>query len=1276
MQAEVKDALYAIAKEKTGKNSTLKKSIDAALESISKYNPGDMVFSKYLLKSRIEIPFVQALQELAPKSKGMFVAVSAIHRMVTWNSISSECIAFILDGLEKNVVAHSEMRLRILQMLLPLMQQPTLVCGRNLVHLVQIGLLLIETSRNQAVSTSKVIVCHMFANIFERPETLQGLEREQAVKDCREIIDAILAHEKISKMFKLDILKTCIIDSSGFKCPELTNTLAKVCDTLVMWLSSKSPQILTRVFLVFLEIVKQVMQKEEEIVSLVLLVLRTEIEEALEVLREEFIYRLPYRIVKNALESSKELSNIIFRQDKKIDIEKIIEIKVLHIEKPDSTKIDEEAEYTNSLHFYKIIEVAESLRKNVCSNSQKKEAINVDISRLDKAISGFLEYFSAFIGKLENTSNIKKNTRESDLVRKAFLDVIHTLDISDKKDLSILLISAYNLALQNPEIFYSLAFELTMMHKKSVSVWKEFFLVTGHVVEIYPEIDAWSNVQKQILEFDSDVLAAAVDGAVAAESVLPAKHADLFLILLKRKDNLANEFSLLTYKIFGTFDDNISVSEPASLISSFFGAYFSMKPPEYVHEIVFVHMYALYKKLYEKGDNEELLNKLLVSLSLGIRTGGETLRQSWKDIYKILLLSLDSQILADTIFDITQVITDRLLQYLPEKCIKETIQILCISCIKNKRHNVSFQALNCVRDITGYISTAKISEKIRKDTWNASLCLLCTVAYDSRENVRDSAIVQIFESIHTHKAYRDITWQPLVNVFLKRLLYAAVYLKDKEIYTGEHDNSPMEDKNEDKNEDKECEVDEECPCKGTGACVIDIYTEEASDTSTNSIESTRRILIAVVGLISDNFDEIKKIDGFLSLWFLLGKILVRFAADSETEVVVVQALKVFFPKAAQEMYWRTFFFVILDVCSVIQQKSQLPEMLIEMLKQIRRKIADILNESDAPLFFASITSLLKHNEAVSKERVTFLEYEAISLLEEKNTKCTAAVKVQTLLIWLSLARDASEKFSVFFAVWCMRLLYEELSVGQFDCEVHKKSVETLVSFHREKRMYLQYWEGAKKMLKHIFFLEAQRNMSLQIVWALKEMLGISENIYDEDIDKRKYFPNRNILEILPGDENYSIAIREEEKEMCEHLKFLEEISAFVQKEKLTEIFYLMVEIWHSSLHGSLYMLYINTTKTICKVIAQNRSLSGISEKWLKEIFVTYNKEIRIKRTLYSRFQREAICHILENILDGRIYPGSRDVLLDQIILCAESEDRNISRIALKIIRSCFLEQKK
>ncbi|KAI5185717.1 hypothetical protein NEHOM01_1009 [Nematocida homosporus] len=1271
MRPEMKEALDMLLREKVPKGSVLKKEAEEAMAAIMNYQMEEEKFPEYVHNHhQIGMPFIRALQELGVKNRSFLPCLAVIHKMITWSAISSEFIPHILEGFEKNIENYPEVRLRVLQMLLPLVQNPVLVRGRNLMHLFKIGILLVETSRNQLISTTKVIIFHLVANVFERPSILQGQAREIAVQDCKEILEIAIDCAKKNNLFGFELLYTCVSDgAAGFQQKALADMVGLMVDFLVPKLEQTRLQIVSVSLQLFLQIIKNIVSDDGEIVSLLLSVLRAKVPSGLIVLREEFVYKLPTRVAFLSLSSSAELADIMFAPSQTIDVTSITPINMFYLDQMARTEIPEDSKHMVSLAFFHIVRAATAISQ--CSDKKDEQT---------QIISLFIPYFIRFLQKLVELPQIKEEEVVAIELKKSLAILIQMATQKSLTVMNTLLLEGYQMAQKNPAVFYSLLANLTDEHKEKVTVWPAFFLLTATVQKTHPELGSWEELMGLLTAFQDVDLQRAIEGAGKSEALAPEKYADLFLSLAGRGDCLKKEFTILIEHVFQNQQMLDNIDSSVALIASFFSAYFSEKRSATMHKIVLSHIMHVFMADYNNEHAHPIRQEVLNSLSIGVRSSGETLYQAWTCIYDILIASMQSPLLSGMVFDIIQVVTDRLLYALPEETLVTTVQILGICCLTKKDNNISFRALQCIRELTEFVLTKKITAKVRKDVWHAVMCLLCSVIYDGRDDVRDSAIVQLFESIYLCKKHGHLEWAPLVQVFLRRVLGAAVYTKDREIYTGEYEDPTSE-------EAEETELNnDQCPCQNLGACAIESYETAEKESYQRSLESTKGILLAISALVFENFSELKKASGFYPLWVLFTKILVRFSRDPEMEVTVIYALRNGIPCINDPIYKKHFFLTVCDICTLSVQPSSPLEALMQMLKITYRAIDKSATPEDKKAYFLGITSLLAQNCPNTGQTLTFLEYEAISALDETGSSCTATVRVDTQLKWLRLFIVSTPKLSSYFAMHIMNALSKELIGSPLAQTIHRKAISVLIMFQSQKRTVPTCWAEAKKTLQAIFQIEAKPNAETQLVWASREILGLPNNQPNQP-NQTNQTPtqpnqtptqpnqtptrNRNILRALSDNHNYTKAIREEETEMCEYIGFLENISLTISKSYLLDLYRLLVETWFHALDNQLFALYLTITRTLCTLIHARKDLSKESIQWLQTILSQYNIQIRTKRTAYSRFQREAITYILQEIKHQRLGSLSIQPLLKELVLCASSDDTTISAISLDILHDAL-----
>ncbi|OAG29922.1 hypothetical protein NEDG_01469 [Nematocida displodere] len=1261
MQAEIVETLEALTKEKLPKQSALKEEAKTALLTVKEYQGSDKDFPAFAKENKAIIqPLVTAIQELQLKHKPFLLCFAALHRIITRGAVHAEFVKPILVEFEKSIETYPEVRIRVLQMLLPFVQDPLLVRGEDLLYLFKIGILLVETSRNQSVNTSRVIICHVVAHAFERPSTLKDESRQVAIQDCKNILSIAVDSAQRNNVFGLDLLTACIVDGEqGFREKEILMMLGDIIEFLLSKLECTQLPIISRVLNMLHCIAENIQRDSAQLIWILVSVSKAGMSEQSRVLREEFFYQVSYKTIWAAAQKDRSICQILFAVPAKATVGQLPPIKSLYTQQINRTAIPTETGYQVALRFLKLFSLPGEMEKEVYRQGCDQELLSVYIKHLSRAVR-----------EIEDLSTLEHACHAAQMLTEALGSaerVVSQLGLNEC--LNQILSLEYWLAEKNFGLFYGLASEATLRHMEKVTIWREFFDLAAKMQMQDPEQETWGQLTHNLKEFPKTDLKNALREACCSSTVRSTFYASLFLGLVYRVSELPEEFEQIIKKVFPIGETKDHPEETAERITSFFEVYFVCRLPEATHQIVLGQTKELANSLSAQSPDALVMKEILSSLSLGVRSAGESLQGSWTEIYHILAMAIKQPCLASTVFDIIQIITDRLLPFLPKECLLETARILSVCCTGIKDSNVSLFALGCVKELTEYILGSEHSTKSCLEVWHVSLCLLCTMAYDVRDDIRDSAIAQVFESIYLCRDKKLLEWQPLTEIFLRRLLGAAVYAKDKEIYSGEHDEGFAESPESDEQRSPEGV----CPCGNIGACVLEGYETAAPENSKRSADSAKNLILAVSALMLEHFDEIKKVSGFSSLWALYGRILVRFSKDPEMASCVVSSLKHCLVSISIHKYWKRFFVTVSEICTAAKQKQTLSETLIQMLKLSHEKLGSTPTQGETDVFFAATTSILRHNQIGRHQGLTPLEFEAVCSLEEEGRACSSRMRVSTLLAWLRLTQDASSQFSSNFVVYCMSSLSHELQQAVFATELHREAVSILLSYHAMKKTLPSCWARARKTLQQLFVLEAGRDVQTQVIWASREILGLapSDRI---DATTSVQNKNKNILRAISENCNYVQVIKEEEKEMCEYLYFLETLSETAKMATLFEIYHLVVEIWSTSLLNSLSTLYLAATRVICSLIGQRKELAPLAMDWSRNLLHEYNAEIRLHKIEYSRFQREAVSYLLDRILEDQISTVDPAQLHHGLTLCVNAEDRAISRRAVKILQKALLQK--
>jgi len=1266
MQTEMKEAAQAVMREKTPKGSTLKKAAEDAYEKLGMYAGDDANFPNYAKATKdVQAPFVRALLELSTKNKSFLQCVSVVQKIIACGSVHPDSVEGIIKGLDKIVESYPEVRIKALQMLLPFVQEPTLVRGGDVLHLFRIGAKLAEKSRNQSVNTSVVIMCQVAAAVFERPLLLKGEEKAQAVEDCKGILTAATEKPQKGNTFGLDVLLVCVCEGkAAFQNTELEDHLEHTLVTLLQNLEEKTHPEATRTLQILREAVSSIFQSTEKITNILRTVMEKREKLQLQTVKEELAYQLPYKIVKQLCKSSPELCDLIFSIEESVPAEKLVQPHILYIEQINRTEIPTDASYLSSLKFFKIVKTIEEIRQELSERSENES--NEDLYEM---VRTFIPYYQTALERISNLETIRNGLNIAKNIRQTANSLLEMSALPEGDRLGFFMFHA---AEKNPKVFYSIARDVMMKYRGGLTIWPQFFNLTFKIQDATPEDPVWTELTAELEKYTTEDLKIAIQGASKAKNMSCKRSSELFLALVFRiDDGLENEFSTLISKVFNEKEMAKDVQGSCDLTTSFLGTYFISQMSETAHKIVLKQLQSVFSFFYAREEGQAILKEILMALSLGVRVSGENFHGSWAIVFEIMSLAIESPNLYRTVFDIAQVVTDRLLPVLPSECLIGTARLLCVFCVTIREDNISFQSLKCIRELTEHIFTSEVPEEVKRSVWHISLCVLCAMAYDTRNDMRDSAISQIIESICYCREKGQLDWRPLVQVFMKRLLGAAVYAKYREIYSGEYDEEYSDEK-------EEIRGGESCPCRNMGACIVQVCSSPVEETGRRSEESAKGILFAVSSMVFENFDQIKKTVGFKGLWRLFCKILIRFSQDPGMEDAFVSTLRAGLPRITGRDYWKSYFGMVSEACQYSRGKKVPPETILQILKFSYGKSEPEPSGDEPVAFFRSISALLRCSDRHDEPKTSFLEFEAVCALEEEGSATSPSIRIKTLIEWIKLSRESLEALSIEFVIYCMRSLVGELKAVECSEEIHRKVVEVLVSFHSSKKMYPHHWAAALSTLKNIFRLETRREIPSQIVWASKEILGLvngtrlaSPTAAPSDVRKPSGQKNRNILRAISENANYVEAMKEEERSMSEYLRFLERLVRGVKIETLRSIYEVILEIWGTSLENSLHALYLESSKILCDIVSRREEMQPEAVEWSLYLLKRYNTGIRMERMSYSHFEREAVSYVLEQILEKKIQNVLNKQFLKEIASCVFSEDNLISQQAAKILQNTF-----
>ncbi|OAG30326.1 hypothetical protein NEIG_00489 [Nematocida sp. ERTm5] len=1237
MQTEMNNILLAILKEHPQKNSTLKKEVQTALPLIEEYQGKEKEFYEYVKEKKLtQLPFVKSIQEIPVKNRLFFRSLQILHKLITRNSISKEFIPYILEEFEKKIESHSEVQLRVLQMLQPLIEDPLLVKGDNLLKLFKIGISLIKKYKDTV--TAKITVSYVIECIFERPEIICGFKeydtnlKESAEEDCLKIVSMLINLSKEPDLFGLDLL---LVSMSSKTARNVLNTtegkelLEVIIDFLMKEISGVDINRTKVSFAIFMRIISNIVQSNHNTISILLGICQLEIQKETELLKGEFLYALPYEIVLECLKSSEYLSEELFG----LNNERFL---------LDITGIQKNEE------ILKLIQAKE--KTEIVGNKSLKMSRIIDIAgRLEDSdiLQLFIPYFSYLI---ENITCSSENWPEEQfaMIKSA---ISHTASIA-QGNISVfnsVIKSVYTVAEKYPKIFFISAFELTFCYADILCTWGEFFILASYVQDSAPDLDSWNASVNRLMECNSECLKGALKGVCGSCSIPLDRFMNLFLSVGHKIEDFPYEVIAYIKKIFVPGMDGSKLVREEQVVY-FLSEYFSAGLGEGVHVRILPEIILVFSEIKNLNQDISLAKIIMQSISDGIKQAGSSFGMGWVSIYKILSDAAEEEEIRRIVFETIKTITDRMLMYLPDECLVSTHRLLCMCCKLIIEDNISFQALFSIRDITEYVHIEKerISRQVQMEIFYATMCLLCSVAYDQRDDVRDSAIVQAFETIYFCQKVNLLMWEPLIQIFLKRLLSAAVYTKEKEIYSGEHDeNSSGSDY---------LSFEEKCLCRGVGGCSFQPYTTDDVNTA-RSLESAKKIIFGVSNLIFSYFGEIKEYKGFYSLWRYTGRIFVRFFSDPYMKGTVISAITPGLQISLPTKYSVSLFSTISDICFIYTQPDESLETLVEMFKQAYKKIRPKEVQTKMSVtFFKTITHLLKNNTVEDSGTLTFLEFEAIQSLRDETCR-TSRIKV--LLEWIAIPRMHSERLSEQFIIQCIEKLENELlsHAEPQPTEIIRKSIDALLLYHKKKETHMHCWHRAIGCLQKILQLEVSTESLGHLSLISREIFRLpSSEDSNASVDAMPDTPRKD-----------PHRLKEEERGIQDHLVFLEMLTEILKGEKVVEVYTVVMAFWEFTIKENLHILHLSATKTLCHILASKHELNEYSDDWIDRCLQNYNECIRVERVKFSFFQRQAILYVLQQIIDRKLPVPKSKVFMFQLILCISSDAPDISLLATEVL---------
>lgn len=1380
--SEIRDALKLLHKEKAAKALNAKQEIDAALACIDAYREAQSHPVEYLREHRnIVGVLVQALEVLSAKHKPFDPCFAAIQKVVAHGAVSEQHVEGMLRALTRNTEMYPEKRLRVLQMLLPLVQDPGLVRGSSVLELFRICVLLIQTARNQTIAASTVIVCHVVAQIFDRPRILDGPEKDVAIIDCCNILAEILEGIEKGGTLGLDLLLACVAEGgSSFRQKELHQILmGPAAEILIAQMGRDDLPTTCRVLQILKHVLEDLLDSPKDMCSILSYLSRQNLSEKGAVILEEFFYVIPYGVLSLLPQYDPEAYAKCMEPVSEIRPADFQEIGTLYLPQMNRTDIPLDPAYRASLRLTRVLSTAGHIQEKLASSNSEQRSTLPDGNLPDHSSTlpdgnlpdhssiqsergdwGEAEEYMAYL-KRNIESVIPENESfsvDSPYLTRCILRSVSSMVsvsqlLSSPKLLRDSLLLLFSLSYSSPDVFYAVSLDLSLKPEVGACIWQELFQLTYHLEKQDPGSGWWSRLVERLKRGEEESLRRALLGACMCKGISNESLLSLFLTLVHQLEGLPDVFGMGLGRVLSIAEISKNQERASRLISCFFKSYFSERPEPRLHPITLAYASRLFRQIsetlpgqigYESATetpespsiahsastdiahiqevstannaldpevSARILLDVLSALSLGVRTSGEVFGAAWTDVYEIFMKSSQIPFLHRTVFDIVQVVTDRLLPVLPQACLPATARILCACCVSIRDSNTALQVLGCIRELLAYSISSDTPEETKEKVWNTSLCILCTMAYDSRDDVRDSAMALAFESVRISREKDCVCWKPLVGVFFRRLLGAAVYAKDREIYSGEYD--------EDREAPGDEEEDPECPCSGMGPCAAGIYEGAAYERDRRSVSSAKTILLSLSAIIFEYFEELTLTPGFYHFWEMLGKIFVRFSKDPEMETTVVSSIYNGMAKIRKRKYWRSMFHTIAEICAASPQKSIPPETLVQLLRFAHKQAApdspesledgtpasqsvpmtpapqgvltrppigdtassdpEIPDDATAAVLFSGATYILMRSCGLGvpatglSGRLSLFEFELVSALQEEGGKCGERIRINALLEWLGAPQGAASRLSSSFLAHCMGRLVQELADFSFPPSVHFRAVSVLLAYYETKRVEPKCWAKAIEVLRSIFLLESERGTETHAVWASREILGLPDAGAQRSASHGPLEPearekNRNIQKIMSENISYIPLVKQEERDMCDHIAYLQVLAGKADGDTLHQIYDLALEAQESALANSLNLLYMSCTRMLCETLQVRKELLGAVTDWVAECIRNYSEGVRHSRILYSRFKREKTGYVLQKIAEGALPLPSTPDVVDHLLVCAFSEDSNVSLQSQTIIR--------
>lgn len=1399
-------------------------------------DPGSFVESEFLSFAKgndvVLKPFVLAFKGATPKQRSLQLSLSTIYKFITRQLLGPISVRDILEAFEQKIGGVPEIRLKVLQAVLPLVQDHALVRGDLLMRLFNICLTLVSYSRMHSINTAKVITCHMVSHAFGRvgsiqrlvkslkdepalPESAEALGVAQldlsvAIEDCLSLLAQIfrIAETPGDLSLALDLIAACM-----FECDEvfargefgavLRDSIMKIVQEVLI-ANSSLPEV-SRSFKILSYVVANLRDYAiKEVGETLRILVDPEVREHVRVLREEFFYGLDYDVFvffykwyeKKGLPV---LSRHVFSFPKGLEITESMDLRIFYMSQLDRTEIPADPNYVSTLQFMRTVNISSLLhsrmqdaererhrktkKKGAASgtespgpcgghreegaeysnelsdghNEQQEGPAYVSIPRHTQALDPMhSEIFDMYVGcalasfvSQGTCSDSTWDTLFTTLQKMVAMCCVYKKQDMLKKCLVVLYGKACAAPNERQRIgFQRMAQRITMRVRRIVNEnWEIFFDMVRKIVQpASTRHPYWIKLMKKIPRFTDDELTSVIKGLCS--SCLRDETVETRTLLsgffLETMDKLhggsMGNFEMLVDGIFHKAEDPPR-PEVSQILEEVCNTYFEKESTAAHHQVMarklrdfFLNNYRTnieddgrsehvsFIRAGRKGDLVEEVGaryetaleagRMVLSVLIrGLRIAGNDMREAWDSIYAILEVACKEDAFLPHAFELLQIIADGHLDQLSFGCLLKTVHCLSLCCIGSSATNIALNSLNSLQSITDYLLVLRRSVREtaeHKKLWNSIICVLSFFAYDHRDNVRDTAISQVFSAIHTAKREGYIDWEPVVRIFFRRLVGAAVYVKDKEIFSGE----VSEESEADEAEPKDASF---CVCEDFFGCGANLLPAQSPFLSeSRAVESTKTLMTTMIDLAFSNFDALARQRDFYSQWKMLFSVCRKFICESAQEEDLPEVLTASILRSVEtcsvegDKYWVHLFKTVSGISQEIPPpptsgaplssggpaREEMYVSLVRLLRIAYEKVSALEEARFLALFLESLTRMNScmgddDLELGKRSNMTPLEKEVLrslaAIAEEEHAFCP---RISVLVSWIGY--HEIRRHSCEFITRCFRMLADEFEGGPSRAELYEEGyfedvVWGLVSFNKLKgcpgvyEVSRRYWGEAADALKRVSLcgIEASDLAFPTFISASREVLGVdlSTPVLEYRLSSFLAVPwdiednvitNRNIVKIYESlgpterGREFASRLRSEESGMMDYLSFLGGVARHVSAGPLREIYELIVLVSETAFENRLHNLLFHSLGMLFDVFERSPSLRDLLAEKIYATLKRFNEDVRLDPYTCSRFRREESKYILKRVsaLEGRCFAEPEFISL--YLECMEGSDKGVA----------------